>query len=227
MEEQLELIQRLRLEVNNLISYKNKNKQAYDTADDVVLSTFNYIQYLYVELEKNKVNFDNLKFIKTFRFSIFIGISIATSIFLPTVVNSFNQIFIKVLGSVIFGAIGFLLTSTFLSSSRIVNNFLIKKYSEIRDSYNKVNNLEIAIRIGERHFEKLKKNRDNLKITLKALEEQLDRKKEELDSVEEEYFDSLVGKTFITEDGKHYTVGIAARGKTKIRTPDISKNLGN
>lgn len=228
MEEQLELIQKLRLEVNSLISDKDKIKEDYETVDKVVLYTFNNIQNLYKELEKSKDNLDNIKFIRTLKHSIFVGVIVAISMFISVITNGFDQIFIKVLGSTAIGAMSMVLTSTFLSSSKIVNRFLVKKCPEIRDSYNKINNLEIAIRMNEKRFDKMKEDRDNLKITLRGISEQLERKREELDSVEEEYFSSLAGKSFTTEDGKHFIVGFISRSKTRVKIPDnITKNLGN
>ena len=71
-----------------------------------------------------------------------------------------------------------------------------------------------------------KNDSEFLDISFQHCEVKLNEKKEELQKLEEEYFDSLIGKTFITEDGNHHTIGFVGRGKTKVRIPK-GKNLSN
>lgn len=229
MEEQLKLIQELRLEVNRLISDRNEKKEKYDSVVTELDNTFYDIQDMNKKLEEATNILNLLVEGKTISLCLPLCIAVTAGMF----------IFINIKAGAYFPWIMYLVPSiavgllVFMSSYVITKGFydkiaklLSKKYPNIKKAYDNVNTLTNERNLKEQNLMTMKKDRDNLKITLKALEEQLDRKRDELDSVEEEYFDSLVGKTFTTEDGKHYTVGIVGRGKTKVRIPDISKNLG-
>lgn len=229
MEEQLKLILNIRDEINELIKLRDEQEEKYNNIETSIDDTFNSIQNMNKKLEKLKEQFENAKNNKIFKFSIpsGIGAAIITFIIFAIYGDFPDGLFNIILSGVCSFVSGTAVSCVPVMILNMFDSFFIKRYSDIKQLNDKINNLNNSIMLSERNFEKMKVDRDSLYTTLKFKEEQLEMKREELYRVEEEYFNSLVGKTFITEDGKNYTVSIAPRSKTKVRIPSISKNLDN
>ena len=94
---------------------------------------------------------------------------------------------------------------------------LMKKYPHIKMVYDRVKELENVICSNDRRLMELRDRKEIMKRKLAGAEDQLNRKKEELNNEEEKYFNSLVDKTIVTEDGKQFIVGSVGKVKSKVK----------
>lgn len=239
MEEKLKLIQSLRLEVEELVKLRNDAENNYRNSKNEMDNHSNFQH----ELDKKNDNINKLEWdflgkkadmMMLFTWPIGILACILCFSYLSAVyssagwaIGSFEKFltifFAAVAGIVLTAAPAFLLS---FELPEKIERFLCKKFNRIRKYREQINNLINEVNTENEKFKNLKIKTTELYNYYTTIEEKLERKREELDSVEKEYFDSLIGKTFINEDGNHYTIGIVGRGKTKVRIPE-DKNLSN
>jgi len=221
MKEQLLLIQCLREEFQELSRLKDEAEEKYSELSKNIADIFNSNQDIRHDLENNKLIFDNLIEGKVLKWILPLMTSVIAVLFvlLSFVSKSNFHWSMYLLGSVI-GGVVFCIPPVFLTLfvfRNKVENILIKKYPNIKKVYDKVNELSYTFNLNEKNFMKLREDKNKLEKFLNGIREKCTRKKSELDSAEDVYFNSLLGKTIVTEDGKEFIVCSPIKGKKKVR----------
>lgn len=223
MNEQLRLIQALRLEISELTSAMDITKNNYDSIDKVIDTTFHNIQNMYAKLKATNDKIDDVKAKKILKYSLICGIvsSVATLVILKfhSNMNGYTDVLIALVESFTSGILVTVVPPMFLPLIDKFNMFLIKKCPDLKEIDDEIKNLETAIRISEINFIKMKKEKEALDSTIKVIGDKLSGKREELYILEEEYFNSLNLENVAFEDGREAMTGSVGIGKRKIRVP--------
>ena len=221
MEKELELIQVLRSEVKDFDLLREKAIKEYTDTVNEFDCIFNNIQKNKPKLEETKLAFDNLiegKVLNWIGPPTIVIVAITFAVLMIAAKSNFPWP-VYMLGSILCGTGFYMISSAFtlfLFRGRVVKH-LIKKYPHIMKVYNKMKELENVICSDDRRLMELRDRKEIMKRKLAGVEDQLNRKREELNNEEEKYFNSLVGKTIVTEDGKQFIVGSVGKGKSKVK----------
>lgn len=229
MEEQLQLIQDLRRQIDEINKIKLADEKRYNEINNSIDESLNNIKNMNKLLNDSKEQFEAAKGAKIFKYSIPCGVGAAIATFVLLIVfedfsSVFLDIFLSGVCSVVSGSVVSCVPVMFLNG---FNDFLIKRFPDLKDKYHKIQNLENSIMLTEKNFNKMKQDRDNLYTLLKLNKNILQDKLLELYNATEDYFSHLDGKDTYNQDIIITDTSEVSTGKKKIRILDDSKNLNN
>lgn len=229
MDEQLKLIQSLSQQVSELIKQRDEDKEKYNNIENSIDEAFNNIQKMNKLLKEYKEQFEIAKSRKIFKFSIPCGVVAAIATFVLLIIfEDFSNAILNILMSGICSAIsGIIVSCVPVMFLNIFENFFIKRFPNIKDKYHKIKNIENAIILSERNFNKMKQEKDNLYTSLKSNEKILQSKLMELYNATEYYFSHSDGKDICNQEILMTDTKEVSHGKKKIRTLEDNKNLNN
>lgn len=221
MEELLKLIQVLREDASELIKNKDITKKEYDDVVKLFDDTFDSIQDESKELENLQLLFRSAKDTKILKFHGIISGAIMTSTFFLLKFLTNCQLSIILLMEVIILVFIPMTTTIFASTifDSVIQKYLVKRYPNIKEMYDRVNALTNDIGSKERYFKKISSRKEVLNSILKSTVDKLRRKKEELEQLEDVYFDILTNKIITLEDGREETIDSKENAKKKVRIP--------
>ena len=221
MEEQLKLILVLREEINELISDRDITNKEYNDLVELFYKIFDSMQNESKQLENLQLRFRNAKDSKIIKCTGMISCTImAITFFLLKTLTKcqlYDIVLVEGFTLTFTSAIPICLASTIFDS--IIEKHLVKKYPNIEKLYSKVNSLNKDVNLKEQELAEIRSKKEVLDATIKGIENKLARKKEELYSLEEEYFNSFSGKNTTFDEENEMQIGIAGKSKKKIRIP--------
>lgn len=233
VEKQLELILKLRLELQKLSDVRNDAEKKYKDSEKNRNLSLEY--YCKLKKEKDAINkleeeYTDKKLIMSCLFTLPIGI-VATIIFLLLNTNMPNTLFFNIMKCLI----SFISLSTVTMVSALllngicpekVENILLKTFPSLKKGQNKINTYYNELVIEKDKNEQLKIETDKLYDEYISLDMLLSRKTRELLEQEEEYFYSL---NIYSVEKKVDTVPINSeyKGKRRVKVLNSNENLEN
>lgn len=221
MEELLKLIQILREEVSELIKNRDITKKEYDDIVKLFNDTFDSMQEENKELENLQGLFRRAKDTKILKFNgIISGVIMTSTFFLLKFLTNCQVSDILFIEAMIYAFTPWttsILAITLFDS--VIQKYLVKRYPNIKEMYDRVNALTNDIGLKEQYFKKISSRKEVLNSILKSTEDKLSRKKEELGHLEDVYFDSLTNKNITLENGREETIDSKKNAKKKVRIP--------
>lgn len=219
MDEQLELIQNLRRQIDEINIIKKINEKRYNEINNSINEFFNNIQNMNKLLNDAKEKFESAKVEKIFKYSIPCGIGATIITFVLLIIfedfsNAILNIFLSGVCSIVSGTV---ISCVPVMILNMFNDFFIKRFPELKDQYHRIQNIENYIMVSERNFNKMKNKRDNLHTLLKRNEEILRSKLIELYDATEYYFNHLENKDICNSTNIIFDTNNNTYNKKKIR----------
>ena len=197
MREQLELILNLREEISNMITEKEKLKTEYDNLSNEFITISDSIQNMQKDLNDGNNEYNNTVFDSSFKITKYFGWTVGIILFLFVLISEgfAEPLLLGLLGfvSALTGVMTSYLLSIILCSTNKFVLYMIKKYSNVKEIYYRVNQLEKDISLSEKNVEVIKKNLEKAKLNYNNKDQELNIKISELSKLEDAFFNRLIG----------------------------------
>lgn len=215
----LKSILSLRDEINKLNEFSNEKAYEYCELGIKIAD----IQENIITMSNDKSNLEkqiyDFKYKKSLLFTAPIGISIIGCYFTFLVFNywdklTFSTSLLAIIGTPTFGGALAMCVSSLLVYSKKFNIFLTRKYTFLKEMNEKFNTLIDKINKQENCLICIKKSQEEITSIIANNEEILENKRDELNKLEEEYFNNLLNKPSMTPT----TYVPNSNGKKRTRT---------
>jgi len=214
----LKSILSLRDQIDKLNEFSNEKAYEYCELGIKIAD----IQENIITMSNDKSNLEkqiyDFKYKKSLLFTAPIGISIIGCYFTFLVFNywdklTFSTSLLAIIGTPTFGGALAMYVSSLLVHSKKFNKFLTRKYTSLKEINEKFNTLIDKINKQENCLICIKKSQEEITSIIANNEEILENKRDELNKLEEEYFNNLINNTSMTT-----TYVPSTNGKKRTRT---------
>ena len=219
--EKLNLIQSLRCDIAKLNEQKEINVEKFKELDELYENNDSQLMELKVELHDIKEEFFDKKAKKYMLLIGPVGILSAAALFFV-----WNHYFVStglsdyVISTGVSGLtfLTFFASSYYLALNNKFDNFLVKFFPKLQFYCNKISALKNNITKKFDEQKKIEAHQNNLNFSNHSISEEIEKKKQELYRLTNDYFDDIENNHLVDENDNIY-ITQENKGKTRVRNP--------
>lgn len=220
--EKINLIQALRYELNELNTQKNIRLENIKELDKKYKINVNQSNELNVELGNVKSEFKEKKIEKGMIFTGPVGIILAVIIFFACnhyLIPTGNFDYISSLFISLFGASSiFVALSYYIASNDKFDILFGKVFPKLKLYYDKIELLRNNFNKTIDEIDNILEQKTTINSLINSIDEKMKEKKQELDGLTNDYFDSIENNHLVDKNDNIY-ITQENKGKTRVRTP--------